>query len=409
MGGDGGRPSSTRSSRGAGGSNVGKGFSREISLPSPREEGGVGFVAPPLTAPAKLADGSNKKPRSLMFTSAARKRGGGGEDAPAHGAASPLSSAAPPSPTGSALSGFSGFSAISGATAGDGDPARRSSVNLTLPPSVNSSSASCGAAHPVVSVVTVAARKSSSAYGRNPALPGGGGGGASSAAAATKTALTAAATASATATATAATTTAAKAAGIPNKPSPSLSSASGVDKVKVAALSPADVVAAAERLGSPSARERMRPPAAAVAELWTSLGALEPTRVGELGGAAQVVEAAGAASGAVQGASALMNVTEDVGGDCGAEKHVIDEEKAEAAGALLAEAGDAVETLAQVRFFFFVHIDVTTLFSFVFSLSLSGHTRIVLVHEVRSTSYCLFSRCRAKRVSSLPRRGPVSV
>lgn len=329
--GEGRRPSSARSARG--GSGGSGGFSREMSAPSPRAEGAARFVAPPSTAPAKLTAGPNMQARSLMFTSAARKRGGGGDNA-ARGAASPARGAAPPSPSGSALSACSDLSAVSGGSALDGDPVRRPPVNLTLPLSIDESSSRSGV-HPVVSVVTVAAPESSSVAGGSAARrrgAGGGGGGGPP-----WTVMTTRAT-----------------------------TATSADTAKVVVPSPApapaptDVVAAVERLESPSARERMRPAAAAVAELWTALRALRPARVGGLGGADQVVEAAGAASSAVKGANALMNATEDGGGGDGGGggEEVMDEEAAEAAGALLAQAGDAVETLAQVKIISILYSEV---------------------------------------------------
>ncbi|CAM9106494.1 unnamed protein product, partial [Scytosiphon promiscuus] len=154
-----GRPPSAPSSRGRGGGDSGAGgFPREmkdLSPPPPPREKGERFPAP-LSAPSALAGAAKKPARSLMFTSAARKRAGSGDASRGGGggsaAASPQS-VIPPSPSGSSLSGFS---AIGSSIAGGGEAhSRRLSLErgfgLTLPQSI----AEATGAHPPVSVVTV--------------------------------------------------------------------------------------------------------------------------------------------------------------------------------------------------------------------------------------------------------------
>lgn len=264
-----------------------------------------------------------------MFTSAARKRGGSG-DVRGGGstAASPQSVIEPPSPAGSSLSGFS---AIGSGIAGGGGEAhsRRSSLErdfrLTLPPSIAEVTS---AAHPPVAVVTVKP-KSRGGHGTPPA------------AASTPTTVVAAAAASGTTTTT---TTAAPARSTParaRQPPPA---------PEKAGPSPAQVYAAAVCLEPASSREQVEPAAGIVVRLADALEALKPEGVGAMGEAGRVAEAAGAALKAVKDANTLSDGGEEGGGDAGGQgRERVDEEEAEATGAVLAEAGDAVETFARVR------------------------------------------------------------
>ncbi|CAM9302839.1 unnamed protein product, partial [Ectocarpus fasciculatus] len=322
-----GRPPPARSSRGgrrggggSGGSGdiLGKKNNSRASSP-PLDES---FSAP-LTAPAALDGvGGRKKPaRSLMFTSAARKRGsgtsgGGNEDdvAAAAAAAAAATSVAPPSPSGSAMSGFSGLSAGAGGDGDGGAGGRRLSsggVGLVLPVSI----AEDAGAHPVVTVVTVTPEKPVS-RGAPPTLPPPVA--AAAAAAAAGVAMTAAAP----------------------KEEKAAAAAAGP--------SPADMLAAAERIEPAAARGQVQPAAAIIARMAAALEVLGPERVGGLGGAEAVVEAAGAASIVVREAGTLTDGGGEEEEEEGEGEKVVDEEEAEAAGALLVEAGDAVETFAKV-------------------------------------------------------------
>ncbi|CAM9572369.1 unnamed protein product [Ectocarpus sp. 12 AP-2014] len=312
-----GRPPPARPSRGRSGSGDVPGEKNKGRAPSPPLD--ESFAAP-LTAPAAL-DGTagRKKPaRSLMFTSAARKRGsgtsggsGGGNEDDVAVVAAAAPSVAPPSPSGSAMSGFSGLSAGGGGDGESGGGRRLSSggVGLVLPASITENAG----AHPVVTVMTVTPEKPASRGASPPPPP---------------PAAAAAAAAAGAAMATA----------VPKEEKAAAAAAAA------AGPSPADVLAAAERLEPAAAKGQVQPAAAIIARLAAALEVLGPERVGGLGGAGEVVEAAGAASSVVRESRTL---TDGGGGEEEGDK-VVDEDEAEAAGALLAEAGEAVETFTKV-------------------------------------------------------------
>ncbi|CAM9485723.1 unnamed protein product [Ectocarpus sp. 6 AP-2014] len=320
-----GRPPPARSSRGRSGSGDVPREKNKGRAPSPPLD--ESFAAP-LTAPAALdGTGGRKKPaRSLMFTSAARKRGsdtsggsGGSNEDDVAVVAAAAASVVPPSPSGSAMSGFSGLSAGGGGGGGGGGGesggARRLSsggVGLVLPASITENAG----AHPVVTVVTVTPEKPASRGASPPPPPP----------------VAAAATAAA--------ASAAMATAAPQEEKAAAAAAAA------AGPSPADVLAAAERLEPAAVRRQVQPAAAIIARLAAALEVLRPERVGGLGGAGEVVEAARAASSVVRESGTFT----DGGGEEEEEEgdNVVDEEEAEAAGALLAEAGDAVETFTKV-------------------------------------------------------------
>ena len=116
----------------------------------------------------------------------------------------------------------------------------------------------------------------------------------------------------------------------------------------------AAVVAAVERSEPAEARGRVRPAAATAVNLAGALEALQPEQVGKSGRADDVIDKAGLASSVVREVGVLTLEEGHGGGGAGGggaggtTEGQVDEEAVEAAGAILSEAGLAVDSLAQV-------------------------------------------------------------
>lgn len=345
------------------------------------EEGGVAGMSSPPPSPSVSLDAvvatPNRPAKSLMFSSAARRRGRHSSPSPKSstgsvtggdkGMATPSPSAfsvlavdneTPPSPSGSVISGFS----VSGSAFGSGGGGemqqqrqqRRplSSTGLTLPEEIagekidgggggggeggNSGSGGGGPLSPISKSAARYRRRSSvpsvplphSRSIREQPLGSSAAGCCTAVVTALKTPVTAA-------------TNASPDEAIDQK----MGSSSSVNNEKTPL--PGEIFAAAEQAEQGSAvRQKVRPLAAVTVKLATAVEGLRAGVFAE-GEAGDIISAARVASSVVKDVGLLMGEGED-GGEDDVFVAPGGEEAREAAGAVLAEAGQAVKTLAQV-------------------------------------------------------------